>query len=254
MESFTEFDIQASNCLKKLKYIANNYGEDQTRVIKCFISTLFFREYIWKNERFERTKDDDKLVEFLEYPESSRYLSQNVDLYSGLIRRIRDTLQDYCHVKFTDDFISNGNVIREVFRLVKEIGNFNNSNALYDYFFNYLFGERVDNFVSSLINIFPGRNLKHEFVQEIPLLTGDVAIKGAKVLSLQDKGDIDFYLGMRLYLHGVDINSSSGHEIYFIRNVDNAFFKQNNYYPSGRANAFEYFLDLSRAKKSMRLF
>lgn len=249
MESFTEFDIQASNCLKRLKNIANNHGEDQKRVIKCFISILFFRECIWENERFEHPKDDDKLVDFLEYPESSRYLSQNVDLYSGLIRRIRDALHDYCHVKYSDDFISNGNAIREVFRLVKEVSNFNNSKALYDYFFNYLFGEKVDNFVSSLVNIFSGRHLKHKFVQEIPLLTGEVAIKGAKVLSLQEQGDIDFYLGMRLYLHGVDINSRGDQEVYFIRNVDGSFFKQNNYYPSGRANAFEYFWDLSRAKK-----
>lgn len=249
MESFTEFDILASNCLKKMKYIANNYGEDQIRVIKCFISILFFREYIWENERFERSKDDDKLVGFLEYPESPRYLSQNVDLYSELIRRIRDALHDYCHVKYSDDVISNGNVIREVFRLAKENGNFINSKILYDYFFNYLFGEKIDNFVSSLINILSGKHLKHRFVLEIPLLTGEVAIKGAKVLSLQDQRDIDFYLGMRLYLHGVDINSRGDQEVYFIRDVDNFFFKQNNYYPSGRANAFEYFWDLSRAKK-----
>ena len=49
MESFTEFDIQASNCLKRLKNIANNYEEDQARVIKCFLTIFVFqRVYLEK--------------------------------------------------------------------------------------------------------------------------------------------------------------------------------------------------------------
>lgn len=249
MESFTEFDIQASNCLKRLKNIANNYEEDQTRVIKCFLAILFFNEYIWRNERFGYLNDDVKLAEFLDSPDSPRFLSQSVTFYSELIRRIQDVLRDYCYVKNAEDFIRSGVVIQEVFRTVKDVSNFNNSKALYDYFFNILFGEKVDNFVSSLISIFSGRHLKHEFVQEIPLLTGEVAIKGAKALSFQRQGDIDLYLGMRLYLHGVEINGKSVPEVYFIRNVDNSYFKQNGYHPSGRANAFWYFYDLSRSQK-----
>lgn len=251
MESFTEFDILASNCLKRLKYISNNYGEDQTRVIKCFLSMLFFRVYIWKNEHFEHMKDDDEFLEFLEYPKSSRSLSPNVNLYSEVVRRIQDALRNYCLIRHSDDFIKNGNVIQEIISSVKDVADINNSKALYDFFFNHLFGEKIDDFVSSLINIFSGKNLEHDFVQEIPLLTGEVAIKGAKSLSLQEQGGIDLYLGMRLYLHGVNINSnsSSGQEVYFIRNVDNAYFKQRKYYPSEKANAFEYLLNLSREQK-----
>ena len=189
------------------------------------------------------------LAEFLDSPDSPRFLSQSVTFYSELIRRIQDLLRDYCYVKNAEDFIRSGVVIQEVFRTVKDVSNFNNSKALYDYFFNILFGEKVDNFVSSLISIFSGRHLKHEFVQEIPLLTGEVAIKGAKALSFQRQGDIDLYLGMRLYLHGVEINGKSVQEVYFIRNVDNSYFKQNGYHPSARANAFWYFYDLSRSQK-----
>lgn len=248
MESFTEFDIQASNCLKKLKYISNNYGEDQTRVIKCFLSILFFREYILKNERFEKIKDDDKLLESLESTKSSLGLLQDVNVYSRLIRRVQDVLHNYCHIKHSDDVIENGNVIREVFSSVKYFSDISNSKALYDYFFSHLFGEKVDNFVSSLINIFSGRHLKHYFVQEIPLLTGEVAINGGKDLSLQEQGGIDLYLGMRLYMHSVDINRMGDPDVYFVRHVENAYFKNLDYYQSGKSNAFEYFLNMQRGR------
>jgi predicted ATPase len=249
MESFTEFDILASNCLKRLKIIANNYGEDQTRIVKCFLAILFFKEYILHNGRFAHLNDEEKLVEFLEHPEPSQYLSQSINMYSELIRHIRDALRDYYRIKISEDLINNERVIQEVFRSVKEVVDLENGKALYDYFFNHLFGEKVDDFASSLVNIFSGRHLKHNFVQEIPLLTGEVAIKGSKALSLQEQGEIDFYLGMRLYLHGVDIQIRSNREVYFIRNVDNAYFKRKQYYPSGKANAFEYLLDLSSVQE-----
>lgn len=249
MESFTEFDILASNCSKRLKNIANNYGEDPTRIVKCFLTILFYKEYTSRNERFAHLTDQEQLLEFLEHPESSRYLSQSVNVYSELIRHIRDALRDYCRIKTPEDLISNKSVIQEVFRSVKEVRDLGNGKALYDYFFNHLFGEKVDNFASSLVSIISGRHSKHNSMQEIPLLTGEVAIKGSKSLSLQEQGEIDFYLGMRLYLHDVDIQIRSSREVYFIRNVDSAYFKREQYYPSGKANAFEYLWNLSTVQE-----
>lgn len=249
MESFTEFDMQASHCLKRLKNIANNYGENQVRVIKCFLSILFFREYIWKNERIDHPRGSDKLAEFLEYPESSLHSSQYINLYSELIIIIRDALRVYSNVTASDEVIKDSGVIRDVFLTVKDTIHFDNSSALYDYFFNHLFGGKVDRLVSSLVNVISSRDLKHGFVQEIPLLTGEVAINGSNILFLQEQDSIDLFLGMRLYLHGVDIDKIGEPQCYFIRHVENAYFKQRKYYFSEKANAFEYFLNLARERK-----
>lgn len=249
MESFTEFDIQASNCLKRLKNIANNYGEDQTRVIKCFLTMLFFKEYIWQNERFGYLNNDGEFAQFINFPDSPQFLSQSVNLYSELIQHVRDALRDYCQVKNPEDLIRSEIVIQEVFRTAKDIRNFGNSNALFDFLFNHLFCEKIDGFISSLVNEFSSRHLKHVLVQEVPLLTGEVAVGGSKNIYLPKRGDIDIYLGMRLYMHGVDINRMGEPDVYFIRHVENAYFKKVDYYHSGKSNAFDYFLNVLRGRE-----
>ena len=224
MESFTEFDIHSNECLRRLKNIAKNYNEDHNQVIKCFLNFLFANEYIQINKYHNRLHEVDKFVRLLDFSESSRYFSQNVNLYSELVSSIRDILRVHSDIKALDDFIRTEEVIREVFQLSRDVNKFDNEGALFDFFFNYLFGQKVDRFVSTLINTYSGRYLKNNFVQEIPLLTGQIAIDGAKGLALQERGDIDLYLGMRLYLHEVIIKRNDDPEVYFVRNIDDAIF------------------------------
>lgn len=249
MESFTEFDIHSNECLKRLKYIARNYNEDQNQVIKCFLNFLFLKKYIQINKYRGRLHEVDKLVKLLNFFESSRYLSQGVDFYSELVGSIRNILDGYSDIKFSDDFIRTEEVIREVYQLSNDVNGFDNENALFDFFFNYLFGQKVDGFVSTLINTFSGRYLKNNFVQEIPLLTGQIAIDGAKGLALQERGDIDLYLGMRLYLHEVIVKRNDDPEVYFVRNIDDAYFKKIEYGFYEDVNAFKYFFSISRVRK-----
>lgn len=249
MESFTEFDIHSNECLKRLKNIAKNYNEDQNQVIKCFLNFLFAKEYIHINKYHNRLHEIDKFVSLLDFSESSRYLSQNVNLYSELVSSIRDILQSHSDIKALDDFIRTEEVIREVFQLSRDVNKFDNEGALFDFFFNYLFGQKVDDFVSLLINRFSGRYLKNNFVQEIPLLTGQVAIDGAKGLALQESGDIDLYLAMRLYLHEVVVKRNDEPEVYFVRNVDDVYFKRIEYGFYEEINAFKYFVSIARRRK-----
>lgn len=249
MESFTEFDIHSNECLKRLKSIARNYNEDQNQVIKCFLNFLFVKKSIQINKYLGRLHEVDELVKILNFSESSRYLSQSIDLYSELVSSIRNILHGYSDIKFSDDFIRNEGVIREVFKLSSDVNSFDNEDSLFDFFFNYLFGQKVDGFVSTLINTFSGRYLKNNFVQEIPLLTGQVVIDGAKGLALQERGDIDLYLGMRLYLHEVIVKRNDDPDVYFVRNIDDAYFKkiENGFYED--INAFKYFVSISRRRK-----
>ncbi|EPB4339282.1 AAA family ATPase [Enterobacter kobei] len=250
MESFTEFDIHSSECLKRLKNIAKNYNEEQNQVIKCFLNFLFAKKYIQINKYRDRHHDEvDKFVKLLEFSESSRYLSQNVNMYSALIDSIRDIFHGYSNIKAMDDFIRTEEVIYEVFQLSSDVNNFNKEDALFDFLFNYLFGQKVDGFVSTLINEFSGRYLENNFVQEIPLLTGQVAIDGAKGLALQERGDINLYLGMRLYLHEVVVKRNDDPEVYFVRNIDDAYFKRVEYGFNEDFNAFKYFASISRGRK-----
>lgn len=249
MESFTEFDIHSNECLRRLKNIARNYNEDHNQVIKCFLNFLFAKEYIHINKYHNRLHEVDKFVKLLDFSESSRYLSQSVNLYSELVSSIRDILRGHSDVKALDDFIRTEEVIREVFQLSMDVNKFDNEGALFDFFFNYLFGQKVDGFVSTLINTYSGRYLKNNFVQEIPLLTGQIAIDGAKGLALQERGDIDLYLGMRLYLHEVMVKKNDDPEVYFVRNIYDAYFKkiENGFYED--INAFKYFVSISRISK-----
>ncbi|HCT3172187.1 TPA: AAA family ATPase [Enterobacter asburiae] len=245
MESFTEFDIHSNECLKRLKNIAKDYNEDHTQVIKCFLIFLFAKRYIQINKYRDRIHEVDKLVKLLDFSESSRY----INLYSELVGSIRNILRDYSNIKALDDFIRTEEVIREVFQLSRDINNLENEGAFFDFFFNNLFGQKVDDFVSRLIRRFSGRYLKNDFVQEIPLLTGQVAIDGAKGLALQERVEIDLYLGMRLYLHEVVIKRNDDPEVYFVRNIDDIFFKKTDYGFYEDINAFKYFVSIARKKK-----
>lgn len=249
MESFTEFDIHSNECLKRLKNIAKNYNEDQNQVIKCFLNFLFAKKYIQINKYRDRLHEVDKFVSLLDFSESSRYLSQGVNMYSELVDTIRNIFHGSSNIKALDDFIRTEDVIREVFQLSRDVNDFDKEDSLFDFFFNYLFGQKVDGFVSTLINGFPGRYLKNNFVQEIPLLTGQVAIDGEKVLALQERGDIDLYLGMRLYLHEVVVKRNDDPDVYFVRNIDDAYFKKIEYGFNVDFNAFKYFVSIARRRK-----
>lgn len=249
MESFTEFDIHSNECLKRLKIIARNYNEDQNQVIKCFLNFLFARKYIQINKYRDHLPEVDKFVRVLDFAESSKYLSQDVNLYSEFVSSIRNILHGYSNIKALDDFMRTGEVIREVFQLSSDVSFFDNEGALFDFFFNYLFGQKVDGFVSVLINRFSGRHLKNNFVQEIPLLTGQVAIDGAKGLALQEWGDMDLYLGMRLYLHKVVVKRNNDPEVYFVRNIDDVYFKKIEYGVYEGINAFKYFASIASRRR-----
>lgn len=249
MESFTEFDIHSNECLKRLKNIAKNYNEDQNQVIKCFLNFLFAKKYIQINKYRDRLHEVDKFVSLLDFSESSRYLSQGVNMYSELVDTIRNIFHGSSNIKALDDFIRTEDVIREVFQLSRDVNDFDKEDSLFDFFYNYLFGQKVDGFVSTLINGFPGRYLKNNFVQEIPLLTGQVAIDGEKVLALQERGDIDLYLGMRLYLHEVVVKRNDDPDVYFVRNIDDAYFKKIEYGFNVDFNAFKYFVSIARRRK-----
>lgn len=249
MESFTEFDIHSNECLKRLKIVAKKYNENQSQVIKCFLTFLFAKKYIDINKYRDGIHEADKIVRILDFSESPRYLSQSVNMYSELVDSIRNIFHGYINIKAVDDFIRNEEVIREVFQVSKEVNNFDKGSSLFDFFFNYLFGQKIDVFVSALINRFSGRYLKNNFMREIPLLTGQVAIDGEKCLTLQERGDIDFYLGMRLYLHEVVVKKNDDPEVYFIRSIDDAYFKDIEYGFNEGINAFKYFFSIARRRK-----
>lgn len=249
MESFTEFDIHSNECLKRLKNIAKQYNEDQAQVIKCFLVFLFSKEYIHMNEYRGKLDEVNEFVKLLDFSYASSYLSQNLKMYYELIDRIRIILRDYNDIKALDDFTKTGEVIHDVFQLSKDMGHFNKKGALFDFFFNYLFAKKVDGFVSMLINQYSGKYLNIDFAQEIPLLTGQVAIDGVKGLILQERADIDFYLGMRLYIHEVVIKRNDDPEVYYVRNVDDFHFKKIDYSYSEDINAFQYFSNIAHGKK-----
>jgi hypothetical protein len=249
MESFTEFDIQASNCLKRLKNIANDYGEDHARVIKCFLVLLFAKEYAHISQYRGRFREVEIFNDLLNSVESPNFLSHKINVYSELVVSIQNILHDYWNVNYSDDLIKNNEVVREIFRLSRGISNFENEGGLFDFFFNYLFGQKVDGFISALIKRFSGGYLKNNYVQEIPLLTGQIAIDGSKGISLPERVDMTLYLGMRLYLHEVAIKSNDDSEVYFVRNVEDIYFRQKGHYFSGDINAFKYFANIAREKK-----
>lgn len=222
MNTFTNLDIKKARLIKSLNSISEHNQIKRDDVYNSFL-ILFFVNYFFMNHQFFSQRLNDKgrkLLEFirengelLEY--ESLYDIKRVSYFNELVNLIYSYLSDDMDVFFESPHISEFRTISQISTLAKDVVSDDESVTLFDFILRKGKDYKIDRFVFFLTH-----QLKSQYqnlYQEVPFVSGDAVFEGDFELVIRKNIKIDFYIAMKIKIHGKKVIISNNAGFYFIR-------------------------------------